>query len=150
MFCSHLLRKTALSALIGLSMAAASAAPVDTLVNHGPELETVLGTFAKQGMSYDFNYEGGLVSFVYYDANPHEPPTKFSLYKGSTLIFEKIGLLVGDVFSYSLGAGTYTLTVRPNAKADDILISAVPLPGAAILFGSALLGFFGFSHRRKV
>ena len=27
-------------------------------------------------------------------------------------------------------------------------VSAVPLPGAAILFGSALLGFFGFKRRR--
>lgn len=29
-----------------------------------------------------------------------------------------------------------------------IEVSAVPLPGAAILFGSALLGFFGFKRRR--
>lgn len=29
-----------------------------------------------------------------------------------------------------------------------IEISAVPVPGAAILFGSALLGFFGFKRRR--
>lgn len=31
-----------------------------------------------------------------------------------------------------------------------IEISPVPLPGAAILFGSALLGFFGFKRRRAV
>jgi len=30
----------------------------------------------------------------------------------------------------------------------DVEISPVPLPGAAILFGSALLGFFGFKRRR--
>lgn len=30
----------------------------------------------------------------------------------------------------------------------SIEVSAVPLPGAAILFGSALLGFFGFKRRR--
>jgi len=30
-----------------------------------------------------------------------------------------------------------------------IKISPVPLPGAAILFGSALLGFFGFKRRRN-
>ena len=29
-------------------------------------------------------------------------------------------------------------------------VSAVPLPGAALLFGTALAGFFGFSNRRKV
>lgn len=32
----------------------------------------------------------------------------------------------------------------------DVEISAVPVPGAAILFGSALLGFFGFKRRRTV
>lgn len=31
-----------------------------------------------------------------------------------------------------------------------IEVSAVPVPGAAILFGSALLGFFGFKRRRAV
>ena len=30
----------------------------------------------------------------------------------------------------------------------DVEVSAVPIPGAAILFGSALLGFFGFKRRR--
>ncbi|MDH5369081.1 MAG: hypothetical protein OEW99_03595 [Gammaproteobacteria bacterium] len=31
-----------------------------------------------------------------------------------------------------------------------IEVSPVPIPGAAILFGSALLGFFGFKRRRNV
>lgn len=30
----------------------------------------------------------------------------------------------------------------------EVPVSAVPIPGAAILFGSALLGFFGFKRRR--
>lgn len=30
----------------------------------------------------------------------------------------------------------------------DVELSPVPLPGAAILFGSAILGFFGFKRRR--
>lgn len=32
--------------------------------------------------------------------------------------------------------------------ADDISVSAVPVPAAAWLFGSALLGFFGFSRKK--
>lgn len=33
---------------------------------------------------------------------------------------------------------------------DDVSLVATPLPGAALLFGTALAGFLGFSNRRKV
>ncbi len=33
---------------------------------------------------------------------------------------------------------------------DNVSLTATPLPGAALLFGTALAGFFGFSNRRKV
>lgn len=146
--------KLVVSSVLGAAAVAAHAAPVpvttDTLINHGPVLDTVMGTRTLQGLTYDFNYSGGLVSFLLYDANPRNSPAHMTLFSGNVVIFDKIGLKIGEVFSYLLGAGTYTLRVRNNAKADDIMISAVPLPGAAILFGSALLGFVGFSSRRKV
>lgn len=33
---------------------------------------------------------------------------------------------------------------------DNVSLTATPLPGAALLFATALAGFFGFSNRRKV
>jgi hypothetical protein len=59
----------------------------------------------------------------------------------------------------SLGAGDYIFTISgfalnavdETAASDyDLTMSAVPLPAAAWLFGSALLGFVSFSRRRKV
>jgi len=51
-----------------------------------------------------------------------------------------------------LGAGQYVLqlTTLPNQYSISTQISAVPLPGALWLFGSAILGFLGFSKRRNV
>ncbi|MCU7935546.1 MAG: VPLPA-CTERM sorting domain-containing protein [Candidatus Thiodiazotropha sp. (ex Dulcina madagascariensis)] len=59
----------------------------------------------------------------------------------------------------SLGQGDYVFTlsgfalnaIDPNINSDyDLSIKAVPLPAAAWLFGSALIGFVSFSRRRKV
>jgi hypothetical protein len=59
----------------------------------------------------------------------------------------------------SLGSGEYIFTISGfalNAIDDatasdyDLTMSAVPLPAAAWLFGSALLGFVSYSRRRKV
>ena len=62
---------------------------------------------------------------------------------GSTMF----AVLAGDIFGFSArtldsqyGSGTTTLT---NFSAPDVSVSAVPVPAAAWLFASALLGFFG-------
>ena len=39
-------------------------------------------------------------------------------------------------------------SVNDGFKFDNVSVSAVPVPAAAWLFGSALLGFFGFSRRK--
>ncbi len=54
-----------------------------------------------------------------------------------------------------LSSGTYTLQFAGSADgamggAYDVKVSAVPLPAAAWLFGSALLGFVTYSARRSV
>ena len=51
-----------------------------------------------------------------------------------------------------LDSGTYNLNVVSLLEAigsGQVTISAVPIPAAAILFGTALAGFAGFSARRK-
>lgn len=60
------------------------------------------------------------------------------------------------VFTFGLlPAGAYTFNIAGNVAgtgggAYQLGLNAVPLPAAAWLFGSALLGFVGYSARRKV
>jgi len=60
---------------------------------------------------------------------------------------------------YTFVAGTASTTLKFAAAGasnsfggslDNVSLTATPLPGAALLFGTALAGFFGFSNRRKV
>jgi hypothetical protein len=66
------------------------------------------------------------------------------------------GDLVNATFTLSgLAAGLYTLQFVGDANgaigaAYDVTVSAVPLPAAAWLFGTALIGFVTFSARRSV
>lgn len=56
-------------------------------------------------------------------------------------------------FTFLMQAGKqYVLELTGASSVTGTLttVSAVPLPGAIWLFGSALLGFLGFSNRRKV
>ena len=59
----------------------------------------------------------------------------------------------GGLYELSLAglSGEYTLAFATQADGGlvDIDIAAVPIPAAAILFGTALAGFAGFSARRK-
>lgn len=56
-------------------------------------------------------------------------------------------------FHYSLQGDQYVLQVQKkqtSRKAATAEVSAVPLPGALWMFGAGLLGFVGFSSRRKL
>lgn len=56
-------------------------------------------------------------------------------------------------FHYSLQEGQYVLQVQKKQtgrEASTAEVSAVPLPGALWMFGAGLLGFVGFSSRRKL
>jgi len=59
----------------------------------------------------------------------------------------------GSPFSFqwnNLLAGDYKLKLTTGFPYASAEVSAVPVPAAALLFGTALLGFAGFSTRRKV
>jgi hypothetical protein len=58
-------------------------------------------------------------------------------------------------FTFLLTAGQYVLQINTlpgemNISTNINAVSSVPLPGAMWLFGSAVLGFLGFTNRRKL
>jgi len=61
---------------------------------------------------------------------------------------------VNPFFNFVMDAGKHYILELTRMSSDLAFartdISAVPLPGAIWLFGSALLGFLGFSNRRKI
>jgi len=104
-------------------------------------------------------------TFTMLDVNPDTKSVEYSLFAdlsaatNASSIGDPGALLkvmandVGTVFSYLLLAGAqYVLRVDPNNNTTytQTNISAVPLPAAAWLFGSALVGFMVMSNRRKV
>lgn len=73
----------------------------------------------------------------------------------NTGLFSTGNLVDASFVLPGLSAGTYTLQFTGDADAVfggayDVTVSAVPLPTAAWLFGSALLGFVTYSARRNV
>lgn len=61
---------------------------------------------------------------------------------------------VNPFFNFVMDAGKHYILeltrMSSNLSFAQTDVSAVPLPGAIWLFGSALLGFLGFSNRRKI
>lgn len=76
-----------------------------------------------------------------------------SVFDGSTLLgtFGPTSTSPVNAVLKNLLAGTYTVVLNSDMVGGyTVAVSAVPVPAAALLFGSALLGFAGFSARRKV
>ena len=96
----------------------------------------------------DTNNEVGAATFD--DAAPLEYPTS----RRGDFITDIAGQDFAPFFQALLDSKQhYVLMVNKNVEGWNSIttnVSAVPLPGAALLFGTALAGFFGFSNRRKV
>ena len=83
-----------------------------------------------------------------------------SVTKGSAVTLTPSGNLTDQLnqditpyFTFLMQAGkqyVLELTGASSITGSVTNVSAVPLPGAIWLFGSALLGFLGFSNRRKI
>ncbi|MES9940616.1 MAG: VPLPA-CTERM sorting domain-containing protein [Candidatus Thiodiazotropha sp. 6PLUC2] len=85
--------------------------------------------------------------------------SQFTIFDNASIALFSTGLdgdLTSTTFTLAgLSAGLYTLRFIGDASgvfgaAYDVTVSAVPLPAAAWLFGSALIGFVAFSARRSV
>ncbi len=106
--------------------------------------------------------------FGYFSGSP-DTFNKVAFYSGASLIAEFTGAALaaaanlvpngdhsaGDYWNFfAAGPSEYFNTVKFFSsqyafETDNHAVNAVPLPAAAWLFGSALLGFAGFSSRRK-
>jgi hypothetical protein len=90
---------------------------------------------------------------VYIDANAAVGTVDTS--GGTVLTGSFTDAAINPFFTFLMASGgQYVLELSKvggtSTLASDVSVSAVPLPGAIWLFGSALLGFLGFSNRRKI
>jgi hypothetical protein len=115
----------------------------------------------------DSTWSGTNTKFTTFSAEPVGTNASYSLFtdtNGASLAGNTGALLTSwsqtDVpgnnlipfFATLLTAGQYVLQINtlPGQMNISTNIAAVPLPGALWLFGSAVLGFLGFTSRRKL
>jgi hypothetical protein len=115
---------------------------------NGPCLEGTSGA----GCDFD-NSSATLGAFdgVYNNVEPRDGAGWLSLGRDGTISFNLTSLLAlgGPMFMYIGEVGNNGETLRGQVEISDIP-SAVPVPAAIWLFGSALVGFIGMARRRQV
>ncbi len=94
------------------------------------------------------------VTFALRDTDDDGDTIDYSLSGGSivgTINWFLIDNGTPSTYSYLLSAGTYLLSIDTDAdvSSSTLMTSAVPLPAAAWLFGSAVLGFGALRRKQK-
>jgi hypothetical protein len=153
-----LLRSIALIALLALASLGAQAASYDAGIFSN--LGDTYGTPQPAGNfldSYHFTVDAtslqivfkGTHSGMFQDDLLLSNITTGDQYQLATTFYEAISLDAGDyIFSIS---GYAMNTIDPTIGSDyDLTMSAVPLPAAAWMFVSALLGFVTYSRRHEL
>lgn len=136
---------------------AVGAANAATLVNHAAPINVAVGSATVNTSSpfnWVFDYVGGTVTFKFQNFIPTFGTAKYTLTGGSESVSQVFNLdnVVGafpDVFKISLAGGNYNLKIETQSNLSNTEVSAVPLPAAALLFGSSLLGAGALRRKQK-
>lgn len=145
------LSKFAAAVAIGTAALVGSAQASTITVTNGAGAQLLNQSTATE--SYSFNYAGGLLKLLLADTSPDYASVQYKLYTtGLTATLQDVNVSGTEPsVSWALAAGSYVLEIinLPGTLFSQTQISAVPVPGAALLFATTALGFFGLNKRRK-
>ena len=118
--------------------------------------DLVAGLYLGDTSGFDYDVAGAPLKYSVFDAATYNSNLNYlSLFDDNH--DDAFGGPWGDPdFDILLAAGRYSLALSSHENAGTYnfttnavsVLSAVPVPAAAWLFGTALLGFFGFSRRK--
>jgi hypothetical protein len=117
------------------------------LRSHAFDTPRLDGYQVVEALHFDFDQDGIIEAIAFGDWDDEDNATfaglSFSGYVGNNSFINSLNELVMDADGFDIGAALGTSTDRNDFRIRSITVSAVPIPAAAWLFGSALLGVLG-------